>query len=116
MNRYYPNQLDGNAVMGSIESGEPLLLVAGRPPLVKVFALPLTKWRDNPATKVYDIQGAVRIRSSGLRAGLLMRIVTAQVDESWKPNSCAVLTFAGRDAMLLVPANPYWCSQVEGEK
>jgi hypothetical protein len=102
--------------MEANETGEYILLEAGRPPMVKAFGLPLSKWRDSPAVaEAYNLQGAVRINLSDLSATDIMRVVVAQVDEHWKPNACAVLTFSGRDMMLIVPANAPWRKAVKGE-
>lgn len=113
----YPNQLTGDAVMEANETGEHIVLEAGRPPIVKAFALPLSKWRDSPAVnKAYSpLDGAVRIHLSDLSAAHIMRIVANQVDEKWRPNACAVLTFSGRDMMLIVPANLPWKAIVRKE-
>lgn len=116
MDRYYPSQVDGDVVMGALESGEGFLLVAGRPP-VDAIALPLTKWRDSDAVKeTYDLDKTVRIGLSDLSASLITRLVMSQVDENWKPFGRAILTLSGRDVLLLVPANDYWREKVRGEQ
>lgn len=114
--RVYPNQLTGDAVMEANETGEHILLEVGRPPLVQALGLPLSKWRDHAAVmEAYDLQGATRINLSDLSATHIMLIVTGQVDENWRPNACAVLTFSGRDMMLIVPANLPWKAVVRKE-
>ena len=112
----YPNQLTGDTVMEANETGEHIVLEAGRPPIVKAFCLPLSKWRENPAVnEAYSpLDAVIRINLSDLTAAIIMRIVADQVDEKWKPNACAILTFSGRDMMLIVPANRYWRQAVKG--
>jgi hypothetical protein len=110
VDRFYPSEIDGDAVM----KGEPFLIQAGRPPGAAVVALPLNRWRENVAvSESYDLQKAPRIGLSDLTAGIIVRIVVAQVDADWKPKGCAILTFSGHEVMLLVPYNDFWAVQVE---
>jgi hypothetical protein len=113
---YYPNEIDGGVVIGAIERGEAFVIQAGRPTVVEVLALPLNKWRGSAAvTEKYDLQKAPRIGLSDLTAGLIIQIVAQQVDANWKPKAHAILTYSGRDALLLVPSNDYWVSLVGKE-
>ena len=97
-------------------SGEPAILYAGKPSLIRAYILPISKWSD----AILDVYGSnsgadiIRISRDELSVSALMSIIMEQVTDDWSPGAFAILTLKGTEVAYVVPANSYWRERVEG--
>ena len=98
---------------GLVDLGEPVAFYTGHTGRERrVIALPADQWTDN-VLGVYAGVDPVRLtHHTEIDDGLIVRLLTEQVDEDWRPKAYAALVQGDAVVWWIVPANGYWLGRV----